>query len=106
MTRCLWGALVSLALVSSSPPAGAQAPALCAERRAIAEKLAGDYAETPVAMGLAAGGLIVEVFASPSGSFTILVTRPAGPSCIVAAGEGWESLPAHGPGRPIRFHPL
>jgi len=104
MTRCLWAAPVVLALALEGLPAAAQAPAFCAERRAIAEKLDEGYGEKPVAVGLAEGGLVIEVFASGTGTFTILLTRPDGVSCVAAAGEGWESLPAHGPGRPIRFH--
>ncbi len=29
---------------------------------------------------------------SPSGGWTILVTYPKRPSCVVATGEGWENL--------------
>ena len=37
---------------------------------------------------------LVEVFASNNGtSWTIVVTRPDGLSCIVAVGEDWETLP-------------
>lgn len=101
MTRTLWGALVALALMAWSFPGVAQAPVVCAERQAIAEKLDAEYAETPVAAGLTADGLMIEVFASAAGTFTILVTRPGGPSCVVAAGEGWESRAADRPGPSI-----
>jgi hypothetical protein len=41
-----------------------------------------------------ANGHLVEVFASNDGtSWTIVVTRPDGWSCIVAVGEDWEMLP-------------
>ncbi len=29
---------------------------------------------------------------SPTGGWTILVTYPKRPSCVVATGDGWESL--------------
>ena len=99
MTRCLVGAAIAVALILTALPARAQVPAICAERQEIAENLERDYAETPVARGLAAGGLLIEVFAAPSGSFTVLATRPDGLACVLATGEGWEGAGAW-PGRP------
>ncbi len=46
-----------------------------------------------VAMGLVSNGSINEVLASKDGSWTIIVTRPDGMSCVVAAGEAWEGMP-------------
>ncbi len=51
--------------------------------------------------GLAANNGVVEVFASPeTGTWTIIVTLPDGQTCLVASGEGYESitepLPAKG----------
>src|SRR5262245_59030084 len=52
------------------------------------------YSEAPSAIGMQANGHLVEVFASNDGtSWTIVVTRPDGLSCIVAVGEDWETLP-------------
>lgn len=34
----------------------------------------------------------IEVFASESGSFTIVNTRPDGLSCLIAAGENWQAI--------------
>ena len=44
-------------------------------------------------MGLAADGSVVEVLAATSGSWTILVTKPTGVSCVVASGEAWDHVP-------------
>ena len=65
------------------------------ERAKLIEKLKKGYLEEPVSIGLAANGSVIEVFASNSGSFSIVITRPGGVSCLVAAGEHWLSLPAH-----------
>ncbi len=35
----------------------------------------------------------IEVFASPFRTFTIILTRPDGVTCVMAAGENWEDLP-------------
>lgn len=52
------------------------------------------FAEQPSALGLQADGRLVEVFVADDGaSWTIVLTRPDGRSCIVAVGHHWESLP-------------
>ena len=66
---------------------------MCAERRAVVENLEQTYSEAPVSMGLASNGAVIEVLASPSGSFTIILTQPNGLTCVMAAGEYWEDLP-------------
>ena len=48
----------------------------------------------PVALGLANNGGVVEVLSSKTGSsWTIIITMPNGPTCMVAAGENWEKIP-------------
>ena len=44
-------------------------------------------------MGLSAEGSVLEILASDTGSWTLIVTRPSGVSCVVAHGQGWESMP-------------
>ncbi len=66
---------------------------LCGERSAVVTSLEKTYSETPVSMGLASNGAVIEILASPTGTFTIILTRPDGLSCVMAAGENWETLP-------------
>ena len=66
---------------------------MCGERHAVIANLEKTYSEAPVSIGLASNGAVIEVLASPSGSFTILLTQPNGLSCVMAAGENWENLP-------------
>ncbi len=85
---------ISMVLViwATFNPAAAQIA--CTTRSEVAERLAGDYAETPVAAGLASSGAVFEVFTSDDGStWTIVLTRPEGTSCLIAAGEAWTTLP-------------
>lgn len=72
----------------------AQVPGVCAERGVVVERLGVRYSEQPVSIGLAADGSVIEVFASTSGTFTIVATQPSGVSCILVTGESWEGLPA------------
>ena len=74
-------------------PVGAQQP-VCGDRDDIAAELLRQHGEKPVARGvLLDGAHVFEVFAAPSGSFTVVITGTAGIACIPAAGLGWETLP-------------
>jgi hypothetical protein len=59
----------------------------------VAENLNKAYAETPVSMGVTIGGAVIEVFASPDGTWTLVITQPNGVTCLIAAGKDWENLP-------------
>jgi hypothetical protein len=93
-----WGAgpigLAALALLCGSvfsQPAAA-APKLCGDRVQILKRLEQVHQETPQAIGLAGDGALVEVLVSPEGGWTMLVTYPRRPTCVVAAGAAWEML--------------
>ena len=95
MVRYLFIALIAgLGLSVSTPFADARAEGarVCGAHNAIVEALTKSYAEKPAAMGLSANGSMIEVFVSTRGSFTIVMTRPNGVSCLVTAGEGWENV--------------
>ncbi len=75
-------------------PATAEQQGLpCARRDDMLKTLASRYREQPRAIGLANPTTVIEVFTSAAGTWTILLTRPDGASCIVSAGEGWEETP-------------
>ncbi len=70
--------------------ASAQVP--CNQRAKIVTLLAGKYKEVPVAIGVNGKGHLVEVLSSEHGrTWTIIVTSPAGVSCVISAGEGWRT---------------
>jgi hypothetical protein len=75
-----------LALLASS---AGQAQMACENRDKIAKTLKQDYAEAPVSAGLDTAGRMIEVFASTTGSWTILMTLPSGVSCLLATGKNW-----------------
>ena len=79
----------ALALVAL-PASGQQAP-VCAPLDRVAEILARDHGEKPVALGDAAGGQVI-LFASPSGSWTIVVASPDGRACLVSDGVRWRAV--------------
>jgi hypothetical protein len=80
-----------IAAVSTAEPAQA-APKLCGDRIKILERLAQRHQETPNALGLSADGAVLELLVSPEGGWTILMTYPDKPTCIMAIGEAWQDV--------------
>ncbi len=86
-------ALCVLALSFWLPSIAVAGSNLCTARTDIVKQLDAEYGEKTAALGLGNGGVIVEVFTNRDGStWTIIVTRPNGQSCVVAAGESWTDV--------------
>lgn len=64
---------------------------LCGERDQVIAELEEVFSETPMAIGQVDGNAVVEILVSESGTWTILATGTDGLSCIVSAGEGFQS---------------
>ena len=86
MTRLL--ALLIPILTTATPAVALQ----CGKRDAITITLAERYGENRRAIGVAQNGVVMELYAAQSGSWTITITRPDGITCLVAAGENFQSL--------------
>jgi hypothetical protein len=87
----LLGAVVfgSSGSTAGATPEGAR---ICGERDTLLEQFALRHDETPQALGLGADGGVIEVLVSPEGGWTMLVTYPDRPTCVVAMGNYWEML--------------
>ncbi len=95
MKRILFIIMGALVILLSALVRPAQAARHCDKRQDIASQLKQQYQETVTAIGLSKTGGVYEVFTSPTGSWTIVYTRPDGISCLMAVGENWEtSTPA------------
>lgn len=84
-----------------APPVAAQAQSTCAKRDIVMSQLSERYGETRRGMGIAANNSVMEMFAAAdTGTWTITVTMPNGMTCLVASGQGFETmadqLPAKG----------
>src|SRR5262245_5959000 len=89
MPRCLIPFILATAVwVGVTGPARAEAMN-CAERSSIVAKLS-NYKEEAEAIGLNKDGTLLEVFVSPEGTWTVLLSSPQGQSCIAAIGEAWQ----------------
>lgn len=85
-------ALGTCALVLSAATVSAQ-PGRCATHDLVVTRLAERFGESRQSIGLAANNAVVEVFASlETGTWTITVTEPGGPTCLVASGEAYQPL--------------
>jgi hypothetical protein len=85
--------------VAVSFSASAETGIPCYERKAFLAWLRSEYAERPVAAGVRDDKLI-QLFVRPDGrSWTIVVLRPGGLVCPLAAGADWVDLmdPRAGP---------
>jgi hypothetical protein len=79
-------------LGSTLLPAPAEATRLCGDRTAILKQLERRHEETPQALGLSADGGVLELLVAPSGGWTILVTYPKRPTCVLAVGQAWQTI--------------
>ncbi len=88
----------ALAVLFASP---ALAEPQCLERGEFIEILSSAYGETRHVIALERSGGIMEWWANDlTGTWTLTMSPPAGPICIVASGEYWqpviEALPPQG----------
>lgn len=103
MTRMMFALSLGLAaLIPALHPTRAQSqtgPA-CAARAMVIDTLARKYGETRRSIGLAGNNTVMELYASAeTGSWTIAVTRPDGLTCLMASGQGFETMVAETPAK-------
>lgn len=85
--------IIALAILCLVMMAQAFAQTPCGDRAGIVKMLAEKYREQVMDRGLIPSQQqVLEVFASPAGTWTILISRPSGLTCIMAAGEGFKRL--------------
>ena len=64
----------------------------CGDRGVVLEHLKKHFGEKRSAVGVTANGRLIEVMTGPQGSWTILVSYPGGPTCLILNGEGWRQI--------------
>lgn len=65
----------------------------CGPHDRVVQGLAEGYGEARVSMALGSNNTVVETFASAeTGTWTITVTTPDGPTCLVASGQSYQYL--------------
>ena len=89
--RVLGFFVVLLAAYLASGQALAQG-IVCAPRAEILRMLAKNYREVVVNRGLVSNGQVLEVAASPAGTWSLFFTQPDGTSCLVLFGTAWQAV--------------
>lgn len=98
-------ALTAAAALLTASPAYSQGARVCLPKaQTLIDQLGEEYGEVLTAAGVDANGNLVQVYSSdgPDATWTIAVTIPGGPTCVVSSGEGWsrDLAPAAPKGRP------
>jgi hypothetical protein len=78
----------------------ARAEPQCGPREMVLQSLADRYSETRRSLGLAGPTQMMELFANDAtGTWTITLTMPDGVTCMVASGQGFQTLDEARPAR-------
>lgn len=86
--RIVVAVLAALSLYACNPAYAQQLQ--CGKRAGIVQQLGEKYQESRVAVGMVSEKIMLEVFASPKGTWTLLLTNEQGISCLHGTGEAWE----------------
>jgi hypothetical protein len=77
----------------TAAPAASTQQMLCNKRSEVMKNLSANYKEAPTALGMASSGGVLEVMTSKDGkTWTVLLTKTDGTSCLVAMGNSWENV--------------
>ena len=91
MIRTLTAAvLAGLAAVWLAPVAEAQTA--CGKRETIVKMLSDKFSEQRHGGGTSGQSSLIEVYTSPSGTWTIIASGARGFSCVIAAGNDWNDF--------------
>ena len=94
----LWLAAATL-LLASAPTSGRAAGSSCAGQADVLADLKTRFDEELRWSGLTTSGPLLALTLAPDGTtWTLMVVRPDGMACLLAAGDGWADRPAQAPG--------
>ena len=83
--------LAAVSIFSSVGVASAAMP--CGGHDAVVKSLNTKFKEARRVMGVVNARAVMEIFMSPQGTWTVLVTDTAGTACIIATGQDWQEVP-------------
>ncbi len=95
MIRSMLMAVVAILVPFGATPASAQE--LCGDHGKMIGYLDRDYKERRSGLGLTANGAVVELYTAHTGSWTLLITKPGGTTCVIGSGDAWEARNAPAP---------
>ena len=65
----------------------------CGKHGLMQKLLTEKYKEIPIGVGTVNQDRYMQLFVSANGTWTMLMTKTDGQSCIIASGENWDSMP-------------
>jgi len=86
-------AALTAALLCAGLTAASAVEVQCAKQALMHQLLTEKYKETPVGVGTINQDRLMQLFVSANGTWTMLMTKTDGESCIIASGENWDSQP-------------
>jgi hypothetical protein len=92
-TRSLSLAAIFAAISLVSIAGIAEAAPQCGDHDKIVDVLGHKFKETRRVMGVVNSKAVMEIFMSPQGTWTMVITDTRGLSCITASGEEWQDVP-------------
>lgn len=88
-------AMSAAPVLAQLPPNVMPIPAPCGPRAMVEAQLAGKYGESPVVAGFNPQGWPLVVTANPAtGTYTVILRRPDGMTCLIAGGNGFTIIEA------------
>lgn len=90
MRKLIWALAVTSALIFPFPVIAGQ----CAPADKLEAFLTDKHKETVHAQGIAGKRSLMQVYVGESGTWTVVVTRPNGLSCMVTSGSDYQDIPA------------
>ncbi len=91
MTRYLLATTFIATAAICGGVAQANAAAQCAPRAEVIKALGDKFHESEAGRGLINPNVVLEIFISDQGSWTVLASDTKGQSCVLSVGEGWDS---------------
>lgn len=85
--------ILALLLMTITSPLFAASQMVCSTHEDVVEQLSRKYQEAPVWAGLTSDGSLLERYASADDhTWTFIISKPNGPTCLLAAGEDGQDM--------------
>lgn len=79
-------------LAAFTTPSG-DVTSVCGPAAQMTSQLTERWGQVPRATGLAATGVLFQIFVSPDGNWTLVISDPTGRACVLETGVNWENYP-------------
>lgn len=73
----------------------------CGPTGQVEARIASEYGESIIGAGIVAGGILFTLANPETGTFSILLRRPDGQTCVLMGGTGWASQEPETPGKSL-----